>query len=119
MDRSNGGSRMAASVTIAVTSSAGVTSNEKFTAVVPGGEIGRSRRPVTSSGERSTILSTSPRAISAPTLESVTSLNGMPSRASSQAVSLAPWRSGRVSSTQTCVSRPACHAARRIPPAVP
>ena len=44
---------------------------------------------------------------------------GMPSVSSSQAVSLAPWSSGRVSSTQTCSTRPRSHAARMPPSAVP
>ena len=41
----------------------------------------------------------------------MTSLCGMPSRPSSQAVSRAPWSSGRVSSTQTIATLPAAHEA--------
>ena len=58
-----------------------------------------------------TTPSTTPRAISAPTDQSVTSRYGMPSRASSQAVSRAPCSSGRVSSTQTS---PPARAPRRL-----
>ena len=52
-------------------------------------------------------------------ITSATSRNGMPSRASSHAVSRAPWSTGRVSSTQTLGSRPCSCAARITPIAVP
>ena len=44
---------------------------------------------------------------------------GIPARPSSQAVSRAPWSSGRVSSTHTSASRPRSQAAASTPPAVP
>src|ERR671934_144871 len=48
-----------------------------------------------------TTASTSPPAISEPAITSATSVHGMPSRSSSQAVRRLPWSTGRVSSTQT------------------
>ena len=44
---------------------------------------------------------------------------GTPARSSSQAVSRAPWRSGRVSSTSTCSTRPRACASQIAPSAVP
>ena len=61
----------------------------------------------------------SPRAMSQPAMPSVSTVTGMPSRCSSQAVSRAPWKKGRVSSAKTCSSRPASRAARTMPSAVP
>ena len=52
-----------------------------------------------------TTASTRPRANSWPAATSAISVCGMPSSASSQAVSRAPCRSGRVSSTQTWIPR--------------
>jgi len=63
--------------------------------------------------------SISPRAINEPAIESVTSVTGIPSLASSHAVSLAPCKSGRVSQASTRRSRPRCHALRTMPSAVP
>ncbi len=64
-------------------------------------------------------LLTSPRAISDPAPASATTGRGCPARSSSHAVSRAPWSSGRVSSTQTCSSRPCSQAERSTPTAVP
>ena len=63
--------------------------------------------------------STSPRAIRGPAATSAISVCGTPAWASSQAVSRAPWRYGRVSSTQTWTWRPAWWAAWTTPSAVP
>src|SRR3954471_19551661 len=63
--------------------------------------------------------STSPRAIRAAALESVTTRKGTPACRSSQAVSLAPCSSGRVSPTHTWSTRPERQAASMEPPAVP
>ena len=62
---------------------------------------------------RSRRASTSPRAISEPAAESAMTACGMPARSSSQAVSRAPWRSGRVSSTKTCSTSPRCERGPR------
>ena len=58
-------------------------------------------------------------AISEAAAESTITAFGMPAVSSSQAVSRAPWSSGRVSSTQTWASRPRSHAARSAPTALP
>ncbi len=63
--------------------------------------------------------STSPPRISEPAATSGISVCGTPACSSSQAVRRAPWRYGRVSSTQTLISRPAWWAAWTIPSAVP
>ncbi len=52
------------------------------------------------------MTSTSPRAIRWPAATSGISVCGTPAWASSQVVSRAPWRYGRVSSTQTCSGAP-------------
>ena len=44
---------------------------------------------------------------------------GMPRRSSSQAVSLEPWMSGRVSVTHTCSTSPRSQPSRIAPSAVP
>ena len=54
-----------------------------------------------------------------PAMPSVTTVTGIPSRASSHAVRRAPWRNGRVSSASTEMRRPASAAARTTPSAVP
>ena len=66
-----------------------------------------------------TTRSTSPRPMNDAAAPSTITECGMPSCSSSQAVSLLPWRSGRVSSTQTCSTRPASAAARIAPTAEP
>ena len=52
-------------------------------------------------------------------MESVISVPGTPAFCSSQAVSRAPWRSGRVSSTSTLMFLPCRWAAMMTPRAVP
>ena len=66
-----------------------------------------------------TTRSTSPRAMNDAAAASAITVCAMPSCSSSQAVSRLPWRSGRVSSTQTCSTRPASAAARIAPSAEP
>ena len=63
--------------------------------------------------------STSPRAISDAAAESAITACGIPAVSSSHAVSRAPCRSGRVSSTQTCSSSPRSHAVSSAPTALP
>ena len=52
-------------------------------------------------------------------MPSVRMVTGMPSRWSSQAVSRAPWKKGRVSSASTVIFLPASTAPRTTPRAVP
>ena len=52
-------------------------------------------------------------------MPSVRIVTGIPSRWSSQAVSRAPWKKGRVSSASTEIGFPPSHAARTTPSAVP
>ena len=66
-----------------------------------------------------TTRSTSSPAINDAASPSATTVHGIPRRSSSQAVSRAPWRTGRVSSTHTVGARPASCAARMTPTAVP
>ena len=65
------------------------------------------------------ITSTSPPAMSGPAAMSGMSVWGTPACLSSHAVSRAPWRYGRVSSTQTWSGRSAAWAAWTTPSAVP
>ena len=60
-----------------------------------------------------------PSRISAPAMLSVMTVVSMPSLTSSQAVSRAPWRNGRVSSASTRTALPVSAAARMTPSAVP
>ncbi len=62
---------------------------------------------------------TSPRAIMWPAMLSAINVVGMESCISSQAVSRAPWRYGRVSSAKTLRSLPRRAAERITPRAVP
>ena len=62
---------------------------------------------------------TLPARNSAPSMPSVTIVYGTPSRLSSQAVSRAPWRSGRVSFTQTWIPWPRACARWMTPRALP
>ena len=66
-----------------------------------------------------TTQSTSPRLIRCAAAASAITACGMPTASSSQAVSLAPCSSGRVSSTQTWASSPSSHAVRSAPTAEP
>src|SRR5205807_77179 len=61
--------------------------------------------------------STSPAAMSDAAAESAITACGIAAVSSSHAVRRAPWRSGRVSSTQTCASRPRSHAVSSAPTA--
>ena len=52
-------------------------------------------------------------------MPSVMTSTGIPSRASSHAVSRDPWRNGRVSEARTWIALPDSTAARTIPSALP
>src|SRR5687767_5159287 len=79
------------SVTIAVTRSAGVTSNARFRAPDPSGATRWVPAPSTSSGERSSISMSSPLRVDRSSVDSgAATTNGMPARAAARASGYVP-----------------------------